>query len=162
MRKRSASLSPATKALELGIPGYRDEPVQRRHEVRVQARLVEPEPASVQPLQLGGQRPVGEPFGLEEDVERLDRRWARHDSDQPSSREIAAVRSSSSGSAAFDRGVVEARARALQRDDRLELSACRANGRRDRAQPGLALAGRRRVAALPHPLELPCEQRRGR
>ena len=79
---------------------------------------------------------------------------------QPSSREIAAARSRSSGSAASTASLVEARARALERDDRLELAARRADRRRDRGQPGLALADRLRVAALAHRLDLGGERLR--
>ena len=77
---------------------------------------------------------------------------------QPSSREIASARSSRSGSAACDGRLVEARARALERDDRLELAARRADRSGDRGEPRLALAGRLRVAALPHRLDLARER----
>src|SRR5439155_27024638 len=59
-----------------------------------------------------------------------------------------------------DRLLVEARGRALQRDDRVELAAARAHGHGDRRKPGLALLDRLRIAALTDTLHLPGERLR--
>src|SRR5207247_10325715 len=57
-----------------------------------------------------------------------------------------------------DRLLVEARGRALQRDDRVELAAARAHGHCDRREPGRALLDRLRIAALTATLEPPDER----
>ncbi len=73
---------------------------------------------------------------------------------QPSSREIVARPLEEKRQRRLDRPVVEALARALERDDRLELAAGRVDRRGDRREPGLALAGRLCVPALAHALDL--------